>query len=86
LFSAQRLEPTVGHRSAQPEGIRTMVANGYGYTLVNARPRIDRALDGRRLVTVRLAGGLRPMVLGVASLAADRRRGSSPPSASTAVR
>jgi DNA-binding transcriptional LysR family regulator len=72
LFAAEQLEPVVGQRSAHPETIRTMVANGYGYTLVNARPRIDHALDGRRTVTVPLAGGPRPMVLGVAALAADR--------------
>ena len=72
LFAATGVEPTVGHRSAHPEVIRTMVANGYGYTILNARPRIDQALDGRRVVTVPLAGGLRPMVLGVASLAAGR--------------
>ncbi len=72
LFSEQGLDPRVGHRSAQPEVIRTMVANGYGYTLVNARPRIDRALDGRRLVTVPLAGDPRVMLLGVATLAAGR--------------
>jgi DNA-binding transcriptional LysR family regulator len=72
LFAADGVEPSIGHRSAHPETIRTMVANGYGYTLVNARPRIDRALDGRRLVTVPLAGEPRPMVLGVATMASDR--------------
>jgi DNA-binding transcriptional LysR family regulator len=72
LFAAEGLEPTVGHRSAHPETIRTMVANGYGYTVVNARPRVDSALDGRRLVTVPLAGEPQPMVLGVAALADDR--------------
>lgn len=72
LFSAEGLEPTIGHRSAHPETIRTMVANGYGYALVNARPRVDSALDGRRLVTVPLAREPQPMVLGVAALADDR--------------
>jgi DNA-binding transcriptional LysR family regulator len=72
LFDAEGLEPAIGHRSPHPETIRTMVANGYGYTLVNARPRVDSALDGRRLVTVRLAGEPQPMVLGIAALAGDR--------------
>ena len=49
LFAAEGVEPTVGHRSEHPEVIRTMVANGYGYTLINARPVIDQALDGRRV-------------------------------------
>ena len=51
-------------------------ANGYGYTIVNARPRIDHALDGRRVRTVPLAGGPRPMVLG--------RRDASPAGAADA--
>ncbi len=73
LFLAQGLEPTVAHRSRHPETIRTLVANGYGYTIVNARPLLDRALDGRPLRTVPIAGALRPMRLGLA-----RRAGSRP--------
>ena len=72
LFLARSLTATVGHRSTQPEAIRTLVANGYGYTIVNARPLIDRALDGRPLVTVPLAGAPRPMILGVARHAETR--------------
>jgi DNA-binding transcriptional LysR family regulator len=72
LFSERGLDPRVGHRSGQPEVIRTMVANGYGYTIVNARPRTDLALDGRRLATVPLAGDPRAMLLGVATLAEGR--------------
>jgi hypothetical protein len=48
--------------------VRTMVANGYGYTILNARPRSEYALDGRRLVRVPLAGEHRPMVIGTATL------------------
>jgi len=72
LFMAESVTPTVAHRSKQPEAIRTLVANGYGYTIVNARPLLDRALDGRPLKTVPLAGTPRPMRLGVARLAASR--------------
>lgn len=72
LFLARSLTATIGHRSTQPEAIRTLVANGYGYTIVNARPLIDRALDGRPLVTVPLEGAPRPMILGVARHAATR--------------
>jgi DNA-binding transcriptional LysR family regulator len=72
LFLAHAVRPTVARRSTQPEAIRTLVANGYGYTIVNARPRIDQALDGRSLRTVALEGLPRPMVLGVARLASAR--------------
>ncbi len=69
LFMRHGLTPVVGARSAHMEVVRTMVANGYGYTLANVRPRSDVALDGRRLVRVDLAGEHRPMMMGLARLA-----------------
>jgi DNA-binding transcriptional LysR family regulator len=66
LFVAAGVNPRIAHRSRQPDAIRTMVANGYGYTIVNARPAVDQALDGRPLATVPIAGEPRPMVFGVA--------------------
>ena len=70
LFLKDGISPTIVTRSAHQEVIRTMVANGYGYTLFNVRPRSDYALDGRKVVRVRLAGEHRPMVIGVATLKA----------------
>jgi DNA-binding transcriptional LysR family regulator len=68
LFLEQGLTPNILERSGHPEVIRTMVANRYGYSLVNVRPRAPMALDGRRLASVRLAGEHRPMRLGLAML------------------
>jgi hypothetical protein len=50
-----------------------MVANGYGYTLANVRPRCELALDGRRVSRVRLSGDHRPMVIGVLTLSQRRK-------------
>jgi hypothetical protein len=50
-----------------------MVANGYGYTLANVRPRCELALDGRRVSRVRLSGDHRPMVIGVLTLSQSRK-------------
>lgn len=69
LFIAEGLAPNIHVRSIHQEVVRTMVANGYGYTLANARPRSDQALDGRRLVRVPLTGNPRPMALGMATAA-----------------
>ena len=66
LFMAEGLTPNIQARSPHHDVVRTMVANGYGYTLGNARPRSDQALDGRRLVRVPLAGKARPLALGMA--------------------
>jgi DNA-binding transcriptional LysR family regulator len=68
LFMRHGLQPKIAARSAHQEVIRTMVANGYGFTLVNVRPRSELALDGRRVVRVRLAGEHRPMAIGLAVL------------------
>lgn len=69
LFMRDGLEPKIGGRSAFQDVIRTMVANGYGYTLANVRPRAAMALDGRKVVRVNLDGNHRPMIIGVATLA-----------------
>src|SRR5450631_4892741 len=47
--------------------VRTMVANGLGYTLANVRPRADVALDGRRVHRVGLAGDPPPLRMGIAT-------------------
>lgn len=73
LFMARGVEPTITARSAHPEVVRTMVANRYGYSLVNVRPRSEQALDGRPLVRVRLAGDHRPMTIGTGTLKALTR-------------
>jgi DNA-binding transcriptional LysR family regulator len=69
LFQAAQIEPRILYRSTSLEVVRTMVANDQGYSLANALPRSDLALDGRRIVRVPLAGDHQPMTIGLASLA-----------------
>jgi DNA-binding transcriptional LysR family regulator len=73
LFIQAGLSPQIGARSPHQDILRTMAANGYGYTLANVLPRSDVALDGRRLVRVPLAGQHRPMVIGVAAERSRRK-------------
>jgi DNA-binding transcriptional LysR family regulator len=73
MFMKEGIEPNIGARSTHQDVIRTMVANGYGYTLANVRPRCELALDGRRITRVRLSGDHRPMVIGVLTLAQRRK-------------
>jgi DNA-binding transcriptional LysR family regulator len=68
LFIRERLEPNIAWSSEKFEVVRTMVANGLGYALVNVRPRADIALDGRRLRRVPLAGDPPPLRIGLATL------------------
>jgi DNA-binding transcriptional LysR family regulator len=72
LFASAGVTPHVSHRSGQPDVIRAMVANGFGYTIVNARPSIDVALDGMPLATVEIEGAPRAMILGLLRLTAVR--------------
>ena len=67
LFGDAGLEPNVAMRSEHPETIRTLVANGFGYAIVNALPRTGTALDGSPVVAVPLRGDPRPMRLGLAA-------------------
>lgn len=68
LFARERLEPTVAWSSPQFDVVRSLVANGLGYTLANVRPRADIALDGRRIYRVPLSGDLPPVRIGIATL------------------
>ena len=72
LFSAAGVKPTVAHRSVHADVIRTMVANGFGYTIFNARAGSSVALDGMPLVNVPISGDARPMILGLVRLASVR--------------
>src|SRR5216684_8556064 len=62
-----RSRPNIAWSSAKFEVVRSMVANGLGYTLANVRPRADVALDGRRLHRVALAGDPPPLRMGIAT-------------------
>lgn len=68
LFLRERLKPNIAWSSVKFEVVRTMVANGLGYSLGNVRPRADVALDGRRLHRVALAGDQPPLHIGIATL------------------
>ncbi len=68
LFMKENLSPTIVARSPHADVVRSMVGNGYGYALFNARPRCEVALDGTRLYRIRLAGPQPPLVLGIATL------------------
>ena len=67
LFYAAGLKPNVHTSSPYPEVIRTMVANGYGYTLMNLQNDLEFSLDGQRLVPLMLNGSHQPMVIGLST-------------------
>lgn len=68
LFTSTGLSPNIVMRSSQIEVVRSMVANGLGYSITNVRPRTNISQDGKRIVRIRIAGEYRPMRLGYAML------------------
>jgi DNA-binding transcriptional LysR family regulator len=55
LFDEVGVEPRVRHRTAGYETVRSMVAAGHGYAILNQRPAHDYTYGGGSLVTVALA-------------------------------
>lgn len=63
------LTPKIAGRLQQQEVIRTMVANRFGYSIANIRPKSTTALDGRAVRRLRIAGDHKPMRLGLLRVA-----------------
>lgn len=61
----QGVEPLITERTRDFSLARSMVANGFGYTLANIRPASDQAPDGGRLVYVPLEGAGPGLSLGL---------------------
>lgn len=64
IFARVGARPKIAERTRDMSVARAMVANGFGYSLINARAQSDLAPDGKRLAFVPL-GGLPAMRLGL---------------------
>jgi DNA-binding transcriptional LysR family regulator len=73
MFYNAGLRPKVSDRTTQTAVVRSLVANGAGYSLVNARPRTDMAPDGQKLAYLRLLGDHKPINIGLATMQADHK-------------
>lgn len=69
VFTRAGLRPRIVERTRDMGVMRSMVANGFGYSIANIRPVTDQAPDGRRLAHVPLTGPVRPLQLGLAMMA-----------------
>lgn len=65
FFRLAGLKPLIAERTRDMAVMRSLVANGYGYSIANIRPLDDRAPDGRRLRYVPMVGPVAPMMLGI---------------------
>lgn len=72
-FQQRGIRPNIAERTGDIAMMRSMVANGFGYGIVNMRPRHTQAPDGKPLVFVPLEGDIRPLTLGIALPIAEHR-------------
>lgn len=66
IFHDAHLRPRIHERFESFEVVRSMVARGHGYTILNQRPSHDLTNDGGRLVTLPITGVRSFLHIGVA--------------------
>ena len=66
LFDKSGVRPKIVERTKDMAVLRSLVANGFGYSIANIRPLNNAAPDGRTLRFLPLTGPARPMKLGLA--------------------
>ncbi|ROT99458.1 LysR family transcriptional regulator [Histidinibacterium lentulum] len=67
IFQTRQVRPDIAERTSDMSVARSLVANGFGFGLVNLRSGSDLAPDGKRLAFLPLSDDVRPMVLGIAT-------------------
>lgn len=68
FFTRADLRPMISERTRDMAVMRSLVANGFGYSIANFRPRSTSAPDGKPLSFVPLTGDVAPMAMGVVGL------------------
>jgi len=68
FFSRANIRPRVKERTKDMSVMRSMVANGYGFSIANILPLNSRSPDGKPLCFIPLGGRAKPMRLGLLRL------------------
>ena len=61
MLEAAGVEPQIRYSSRSYETIRSLVARGEGYSILNHVPQSPRTYDGGELVAVPIAGDVQPL-------------------------
>lgn len=67
FFGRQGARPQIAERTRDMAVMRSLVANGFGFSIVNVRPLNDQSPDGKPLRFIPLQGEVRAMNMGVLS-------------------
>ncbi len=73
LFQAAGLKPQIAETTAHLSMVRTMVANGFGYSLLNVPSATALAPDGKPLVFRPVANASRTLRIGLITMRNDRK-------------
>ncbi|WP_239023793.1 LysR family transcriptional regulator [Salinicola corii] len=68
LFIDAPRQPKIAHRATSLGMVRGLVANGFGFSLLNVPPGRHLALDGKSFRTIPLDGEVRALTVGMATL------------------
>jgi DNA-binding transcriptional LysR family regulator len=72
ILSSRGLVPNVRFRSSGYETVRSLVAHGHGYALLNQRPVRDETYDGKKVVPLSLRDDLPPLEIVLAWMRGTR--------------
>jgi DNA-binding transcriptional LysR family regulator len=73
FFREAGVTPRIVERTRDMAVMRSLVANGFGYSVANIRPRTEYSPDGRKLRFVPLVGSVRTLSLGLLLAEGARR-------------
>lgn len=73
FFTDHGLRANIAERTRDMAVMRGLVANGFGYSIINVRPQSDQAPDGKPIRFVPLSGRQRPMKLGILTSVGSNR-------------
>ncbi len=73
VFQLSDVRPNIMERTSDLSVVRSLVANGYGYSLVNMRTKLEWAPDGEKLEFLNLEDDIQPLVLGLVTKQVDHR-------------
>lgn len=68
ILTAAGLEPEIRHRSHNYEAVRSLVAHGAGFSILNQRPAHDRTYDGHRVAVLPIADDVPALSVSIATL------------------
>ena len=72
FFSQVGVKPVIAERTRDMAVMRSLVANGFGYSIANVRPLNELSADGKKVCYIPLISDLHPIKMGLVMAAGAR--------------